>query len=72
MSDRSRDETIRHPADERQTDQSAQSASGLGRVRQGPGAKVDEDVLNRNAPARYDTPRHYEENNSDDDRGHDR
>lgn len=72
MSDRSRDETLRHPADEREADQSTQSASGLGRVRPGPGAQVDKDVdvggdvLNRNAPARYDTPRQYEENNPDD------
>ena len=70
MSDRSRDETLRHPADERAADQSTQSASGLSSKRPGPRGKVMEDVLNRNAPARYDTPRQYEESNPD-DRGHD-
>ena len=70
MSDRSRDETLRHPADERTADQSTQSASGLGSKRSVRGAKVPEDVLNRNEPARYDTPRQYEESNPD-DRGHD-
>ena len=66
MSDRSRDNTHRHPADERTADQSTQSAGGLGTVRPGPGPEVaeDVDVLNRNEEARYGTPRQYE---ADDD-----
>ena len=70
MSDRSRDETLRHPADERAADESTQSASGLGSKRSVRGAKVPEDVLNRDAPARYDTPRQYEKDDPD-DRGYD-
>jgi hypothetical protein len=60
MSDRSPDNTIRHPADERTADQSTQSASGLGGVRSGPGPELNEDVLNRNEEGRYETPRQYE------------
>jgi hypothetical protein len=65
MSDHSRDTTHRHPADERSTDQTTQSASGLGKRRPRRGA---EDVLNRNAPARYDTPRQYEDHTPDEQR----
>ena len=65
MSDRSRDKTHRHPTDERAADQTTQSASGLSRMRRGSGARAKEDVLNRNEPARYDTPRQYEEHNPD-------
>ena len=61
MSDRSKDSTHRHPSDERTSDQSTQSASGLGTVRPGPGAEVAEDVLNRDEEGRYETPRQYEE-----------
>ncbi len=60
MSDRSRDTTQRHPADERTADQSTQSASGLGTARPGPGPEIAEDVLNRNEQGRYKTPRQYE------------
>jgi len=60
MSDRSKDKTIRHPADERTSDQSTQSASGLSGGQRGPGAEAGEDVLNRNEEGRYDTPRQYE------------
>lgn len=66
MSDRTRDKTHRHPADERTADQTTQSASGLSTGRRGSGRQAKEDVLNRNAPERYDTPRQYEENNSND------
>ena len=65
MSDRSPDSTHRHPADERTADQSTQSASGLGAVRPGPGPELAEDVLNRDAPRRYDTPRQYEDDEED-------
>ena len=60
MSDRSRDTTHRHPADERTADQSTQSASGLGAMRPGPNAEPTEETLDRDAPERYDTPRRYE------------
>jgi hypothetical protein len=60
MSDRSPDRTHRHPADERTADQTTQSASGLGTVREGPGAEVNEDVLNRDEEDRYQTPRQYD------------
>lgn len=60
MSDRSRDNTQRHPADERTADQSTQSASGLETARPGPGAEIAEDVFNRNEEGRYRTPRQYE------------
>ena len=64
MSDRSRDTTQRHPADERTADQTTQSASGLDGVRPRPGAETGEDVLNRNEEGRYETPRQYEEDDS--------
>ena len=64
MSDRSKDNTIRHPADERTSDQSTQSASGLSGGQRGKGAEPGEDVLNRNEEGRYETPRQYE---ADDD-----
>ena len=67
MSDRSPDTTHRHPADERTADQSTQSASGLGTARPGPGPEIAEDVLNRDADGRYDTPRRYDEDDSGDD-----
>jgi hypothetical protein len=67
MSDRSPDTTHRHPADERTADQSTQSASGLGALRPGPGAEASEDVLNRDADGRYDTPRRYDDDDSGDD-----
>ena len=57
MSDRTPDKTHRHPADERTADQSTQSASGL-----------SEDVLNRSNQARYNTPRQYEEDDSEEPR----
>ena len=66
MSDRSPDNTHRHPADERTADQSTQSASGLSTGRPKPGPEIAEDVLNRDEPARYDTPRQYEEDDADD------
>ena len=59
MSDRSRDTTHRHPADERTADQSAQSAGGLGQ-KPAPVPEAGEDVFNRNEEARYETPRQYE------------
>ena len=68
MSDRSRDNVIRHPADERTADQSTQSASGLSGARPGPGPEVVDDVLNRNSEDRYATPRRYED---EDDSGND-
>lgn len=51
------------PTDERTAEQSTQSASGLsgGRNPQPPSQGEGEDVLNRNAQERYDTPRQYEE-----------
>ena len=68
MSDRSRDTTHRHPTDERTADQSTQSASGLSNLRPGPGPEIADDVLNRNAEERYQTPRRYED---DEDNGND-
>ena len=68
MSDRTPDTRHRHPADERTADQTTQSASGLGTVRPGPGPEVAEDVLNRDAPRRYDTPRQYEDDAEDSER----
>jgi hypothetical protein len=64
MSDRSKDNTIRHPADERTSDQSAQSASGLSGGQRNPKTEAGEDVLNRNEEGRYETPRQYD---TDDD-----
>jgi hypothetical protein len=61
------------PADERTSDQSTQESGGLHGglrgVRPGPGPELAnerdaEDVLDRSAEERYDTPRRYE---SDDD-----
>jgi hypothetical protein len=66
MSDRSRDDTQRHPADERTADQSTQSAGGLGTVRPGPGPEIAEDVFNRNEQGRYRTPRQYEADEEND------
>ena len=62
------------PADERTADQSTQKSSGLhgrpGGVRPGPGPELaDErdadDVLDRSAEARYETPRRYENEGDD-------
>ena len=51
------------PTAERSTDQSTQSASGLGLVRPGPGPEVAKDLLNRHDEGRYDTPRRSETEN---------
>ena len=59
MSDRSRDNIQRHPADERTADQSTQSAAGL--------STTAEDILNRNEEGRYETPRQYEEDDDSTD-----
>jgi hypothetical protein len=62
------------PTSERTADQSTQENSGLHGglegVRPGPGPELDregdaEDVLNRDAERRYDTPRRYESDTAD-------
>lgn len=62
------------PADERTADQSTQKSSGLhgglGGVRPGPGPELPDerdadDVLERSAAERYDTPRRYEKEDGD-------
>ena len=64
--ERERRTPLARPADERTADQSTQEAGGLhGSVRPGPGPELPreadvEDVLNRNAEERYETPRRYE------------
>jgi hypothetical protein len=60
---------LSRPAEERAADQSTQESGGLHDdlrgVRHGPGPELAheeeaDDVLNRSAEARYETPRHYE------------
>jgi hypothetical protein len=64
------------PTSERTADQSTQENSGLHEgisgVRPGPGPEVAgesdaDDVLNRNAEKRYDTPRRYESDQADEE-----
>ena len=52
------------PTDERTSEHSTQVASGLGGGQGGPekaGERDVDDVLNRSAEERYETPRRYEE-----------
>lgn len=68
MSDQGRRANQSDPTSERTSEQSTQTASGLTSGRRGPEVASEreaDDLLNRDAEERYDTPRRYEEGDTD-------
>lgn len=66
MSDHGRRQNQSDPTAERTAEQSTQTASGLsGGRRPDGGPEHDEDAINRNVEERYETPRKYEEGDTD-------
>lgn len=68
MSDQGRRANQSDPTSERTSEQSTQTASGLTGGRRGPEVASEreaDDLLNRDAEDRYETPRRYEEGETD-------